>query len=228
MVGCKITLKKTHTSINFVWEREREKNNINKNTKTRTRNIAIKKESTRTLACEQVTADLFGTFYHNFESECVWVCIRFNRKKQDIDNKKGSKRSKKKKLPNSKIQSINDDCKNTTENKCRQKQSLLTIKHFVAFLYSLFAVSIYPSHSLSFAFALYHLKWTKTVCCVVCAVFVYFTFPKHSNLRWYFSVEFFNFYENFSSYTAGNVQFSIWYCLRRNCGMFQNNLLVAV
>lgn len=122
-----------------MWEREREKNNINKNTKTRTRNIAIKKESTRTLACEQLTADLFGTFYHNFETECVhwcvWVCIRFNRKKQDIDNKKGSKRPRKKKLPNSKIQSINDDCKNTTENKCRQKQSILTIKHFVVFLY---------------------------------------------------------------------------------------------
>lgn len=105
---------KTHIYELYV-EKNRQQHRNTKKTHSNKR-----KESTRTFACEQVTADLFGTFYHNL----VWVCVR-ECMLSSIGKRRQAEDRKEKKLTNPKIQSINDDCKNTTENKCRQKTIII-------------------------------------------------------------------------------------------------------
>lgn len=78
-------------------------------------NITIKRRATRTFACEQVTADLFSTFYHN-----SWVKLQ-SKQQQKVNRIQISK---------AQMTSVN-----TTESKCRQEQSLLTIKHLVFALF---------------------------------------------------------------------------------------------
>lgn len=87
----------------------REKNEMKNN------NITIKRRATRTFACEQVTADLFSTFYHN-----SWVKLQ-SKQQQKVNRIQISK---------AQMTSVN-----TTESKCRQEQSLLTIKHLVFALF---------------------------------------------------------------------------------------------
>lgn len=97
---------------------------------------------------------------------------------------KAKKRSKKKQTQ--KFWSINDDCKNTTENKCRQKQALLTIKHFVAFLYSLFLSILFLFHTLCSLFLCPTSTKRRYAVCL------FYVLKTPSPIWWYFSMEFFS------------------------------------
>lgn len=89
VVGCKITLKNTNNLI---------ENNNSDNMVEPWKRIK-KEEPTRTFACKQVTADLFGIFYHDF---CLCYTHKgTNRIKEESERSK-RKRRKPNKLTNSK------------------------------------------------------------------------------------------------------------------------------